>query len=169
MSRGWKSGNYRVTKFTTPLFRCGLRVSLPVRFPAAPPEQGLFVFTPMNILYTQIIKKRVPEANIQAEFYLLCRRHGIRILLEVKYENCRFDALVFNGERPFAIIEVKSRGPKRAIYGLNQNGRQMQKYSRYGLPIIGVVSPRHIISAFNKLLTLLNERPEAEQYQLLSQ
>lgn len=111
----------------------------------------------MNVSYSGIIRNgRVPEANIQAEFYMLCRKNGIQILLEVKYQNCRFDALVFKNDIPFAIIEVKNYSKKRSIKGLTSNGRQMQKYMKYNLPIIGVLSSKHIFSSFDKLLKLIN-------------
>lgn len=117
----------------------------------------------MNLKYSELINRRVPEANIQAEFYMLCRRHDIRVLLEVKYENCRFDCLVFLANEPFAIVEVKNY-MKRVV--LNGKTNQVRKYSKYGLPVIGVVSPKHIYSAFNDLLGLLNERHGSEIYPL---
>ena len=99
----------------------------------------------------------MPEANIQAEFYLLCRKYGIPILLEVKYQDCRFDAVIFKDDKPFAIIEVKNYSKQRQAKGLFAGGRQMRKYMKHGLPIIGVLSPGHIIPSFNRLLSLYQE------------
>ena len=117
----------------------------------------------MNLSYSKIINGgRVPEANIQAEFYMLCRKHGIKVLLEVKYENCRFDAVVFKDDKPFAIIEVKNYASRRCVIGLSKKGRQMQKYMKYDIPIIGVLSARHIISSFDRLLLLLDRAKESD-------
>ena len=111
----------------------------------------------MDLLYSDFIKKRVPEANIQAEFYRLCRANDIRVLLEVKYENCRFDALIFKDDRPFAIIEVKNYSHRKSTIGLTTKGRQMKKYMKYGLPIIGVLSSKHIHASFERLLLLIQK------------
>lgn len=110
----------------------------------------------MNITYSGVINSgRVPEANIQAEFYMLCRRHGIQALLEVKYENCRFDVLVFNNDRPFAIVEVKNYSNRTSIRGLKKNGRQYKKYTSYNIPLIEVLNSKQIIPKFQHLLTLI--------------
>jgi hypothetical protein len=112
----------------------------------------------MQITYDSIIKSgKVPEANIQAEFYMLCRKNGIQILLEVRYMDCRFDALVFNQGRPFAIIEIKNYGKKCSVRGLPKNGRQWNKYSRFGIPLIEVLNSSQIIPKFNALVEMLNQ------------
>lgn len=111
----------------------------------------------MNIRYSELINGRVPEANIQAEFYRLCRKHNIPILLEVSFEDCRFDAVIFQDDIPFAIIEVKNYSKKRSAIGLTKKGRQMKKYMRFGLPIIGVMSQKEIVPSFQRLLFLLEK------------
>lgn len=111
----------------------------------------------MNLKYSELIGGRVPEANIQAEFYRICRKHNIPILLEISFEDCRFDALIFQNDIPFAIIEMKNYSKKRAAVGLTKKGRQMKKYMRFGLPIIGVMSQKDIIPSFERLLILLQK------------
>ena len=111
----------------------------------------------MNFTFTGIISKGVPEANIQAEFYKLCRDAKIQVLLEITYKNCRFDAIVFRENKPFAIIEVKNYCLRRSRKGLNLNGRQMKKYKEFGLPIVGILNSKQIVPAFEKIVELLNK------------
>lgn len=114
----------------------------------------------MNLSYTHIIRYgKVPEANIQAEFYRLCRQNDVKILLEVKYQNCRFDAVVFNNDKPFAIVEIKNYGKKCTERGLKRTGRQWLKYSSYGIPVIEVLNSRQIVPKFNELLIMLQNTP----------
>lgn len=118
----------------------------------------------MNLRYSHIILDRVPEANIQAEFYRICRKYGIAILLEIKYEDCRFDAIIFRNDTPFAIVEVKNRSERSAEKGLNKRGRQMKKYTRFGLPIIAVLSSKHILPSVEKVLMLLQKADEQDSF-----
>ena len=110
----------------------------------------------MNLSYSHIIKYgKVAEANIQAEFYRLCRQNDVKILLEVKYHDCRFDAVIFYEDKPFAIIEVKNYGKRCSIRGLKRTGRQWLKYSRYEIPVIEVLNSRQIVPKFNELLIMI--------------
>mgnify|MGYP003437501825 CR=1 FL=1 len=110
----------------------------------------------MNLSYTHITKYgKVPEANIQAEFYRLCRQNGIPVLLEVTYDHCRFDILVFRNDRPFAIVEVKNFGTKGSMRGLKKTGRQYTKYKKFGIPIIELLNSRQIFTRFNELQIML--------------
>ena len=112
----------------------------------------------MNISYSGIIKSgRVPEANIQAEFYLLCRKHKIPVLLEVKYMNCRFDAVIFCNDRPCAIVEVKNFTEKTAKRGLKKNGRQYRNYTKFGIPLIQLLNSKQILKAFDDVLEIYNK------------
>ncbi len=117
----------------------------------------------LNVNYRQIVESRkIPEANIQAEFYMLCRKYKIQILLEVKYQDCRFDAVVFTDDRPFAIIEFKNRWRWDNLKPINEDTRQMKKYRRYGLPIIQVLSARQIIKSFNQLLQMIDAKGDVK-------
>lgn len=84
------------------------------------------------------LKKRIPEANIQAEIYHRLKLEGVSRILEYKHLKSRFDIMILEevGERAFAkgIIEVKSwakkgREPK-------WEGAQLQKYGKLGLPVL---------------------------------
>lgn len=110
----------------------------------------------MNLSYSHIIKYgKVPEANIQAEFYRLCRLHNVPVLLEITYQGCRFDALVFRNDRPFVIVEVKNFGTKGSMRGLKKTGRQYTKYKAHGIPIIELLNSRQIVTRFNEVLLML--------------
>lgn len=115
----------------------------------------------MNISYSGIIKKRrVPEANVQAEFYMACRKRGIPVLLEITYERCRFDALVFHNDKPVAIVEVKNYAKGALKRGLKPNSRQVRKYSKYGIPIIPVLATSHIMPAINSIAQIIESQNE---------
>jgi len=104
-----------------------------------------------------ILSGRVPEANIQAEFYRLCRKYGIEVLLEITHKGCRFDAVVFLDNRPFAIVEVKNYTERRASMGLSTKGRQLRKYSQFGLPVIGVLNSRQVTTSIDRILKMIEE------------
>ncbi len=84
-------------------------------------------------------KKRLPEANIQAEIYSRLRAIDIQCCLEYKIwinslqASSRADIVIIRDGYIIAIIEVKSRkvGSKP-----NKNGRQYQKYEAIGIPFI---------------------------------
>lgn len=98
--------------------------------------------------------KRLPEANIQAEFYHRCRLLGLRLCLEYKYEHCRFDAVMLdNKDNIYAIIEFKSR--IKPIIG-DYNTKQIKKYQQYGIPIIVCLDYFSIDKAIGKCIELLN-------------
>lgn len=119
----------------------------------------------MNIRYSEIIRKKAyAEANIQAEFYKLCRDSKIQILLEVKYEDCRFDAVVFLEDVPVAIVEVKNFSYATSMRGLNKTGRQFKKYSRYGMPVIALLNSKQIIPRFNQLLEIIERKQHEKQH-----
>lgn len=95
-----------------------------------------------------IIKNRITEANIQAEFYYSCRMNGINCYLEYKINGCRFDAVIYNNEKEIlAIVEIKSyitdREPKR-------NTKQIEKYSLHAIPIF-------MISRLNQIESVISE------------
>ena len=111
----------------------------------------------MDISYRGIINSaKVPEANIQAEFYMLCRKHNIPVLLEIKYKNCRFDAVVFKNDKPIAIVEVKNYSIKTSTRGLKKTSRQWIKYNSFGLPVIELLNSKMIFNAFDEVVRIYN-------------
>ena len=126
--------------------------------PDDPHREAFFIWrNAMNVRFSQIVAARkVAEANIQAEFYMLCRKHGVQVLLEVAHENCRFDAVVFVDDKAFLIVEVKNFSPRCSARGLKKTGRQWNKYSRYGLPIIEILNSRQIMPKFQEVLRLIS-------------
>lgn len=80
------------------------------------------------------VPKRLPEANIQAEFYHRCRLEGLRLCLEYKYEHSRFDCVMIGDDDSiYAIVEFKSK-VKPIVKSYNT--KQIQKYSQYNIPIV---------------------------------
>ena len=84
--------------------------------------------------HMNIVLNKLPEANIQAEFYHQCRLQKIKCILEYKVENCRFDALVYDENRNVkCIVEFKSYKTRKKP---KTNTNQINKYKKFGLPII---------------------------------
>lgn len=100
-----------------------------------------------------ISRNRIHESNIQAEFYHRCKLRGLNVYLEYRYERCRFDAVMINDNNDiYAIIEFKSR--KRPIKG-EYKTKQMEKYSKYNIPILLCVNLENIDKTINDCITLL--------------
>ena len=115
-----------------------------------------FYFLPLQKDFDMkfIRPKRLPEANIQAEFYHRCRLLGLRLCLEYKYEHSRFDAVMLDSDdNIYAIIEFKSR--IKPIIG-DYNTKQIKKYQQYGIPIIVCLDYFSIDKAIGKCIELLN-------------
>jgi hypothetical protein len=76
---------------------------------------------------------RLPEANIQAEFYHQCKLNNIKCYLHYKIDHSVFDAIIIKDNTIIKIIEFKS-------YVTNRDGKintkQLKKYSQYGIPIV---------------------------------
>ena len=86
--------------------------------------------------HMKIVLKRLPEANIQAEFYHRCREEKINCILEYKVGNCKFDAVVYDDKRnALLIIEFKSYKTNKAP---KTNTKQIEKYKKHGLSIMMV-------------------------------
>jgi len=126
--------------------------------------QRAFLFGDMDLLFSDFKsgKRRVSEANIQAELYLLCRNNGISILLEVTFESCRFDALIFHENKAVAIVEIKSYGRARMkkdpINGgfFHGNKRQKVKYLKHGLPLFVIPSKERIFPVFEEIVNFIH-------------
>jgi nicotinate-nucleotide pyrophosphorylase len=91
--------------------------------------------------------KRLPEANIQAEIYHVCKKNGIGCLLEYKIDNCRFDVVLFDTgtQEIYAIIEVKSfKYHTNKAWSGNEDTKQMRKYKTYGLPVYIIGRMEHV-------------------------
>lgn len=95
---------------------------------------------------------RIPSAIIQAEFYARCREEKIICYLEFKEKNARFDALIFDDllNKRF-IIEFKSYRDlsKKPII----DTKQLNKYKKFGLPIILITRIEQIDEIINYLKT----------------
>jgi len=94
-------------------------------------------------------KHTIPSANIQAEFYRQCLDNGISVYLEYKYENCKFDAVVYENDDVRFIVEFKSYATKRTP---KRNTKQMKKYGSYGIPVILVTRMEDVCLAINQIL-----------------
>jgi hypothetical protein len=100
-----------------------------------------------------IIKSRITEANIQAEFYHSCKMNGINCYLEYKIDGCRFDAVIYdNTNEILAIVEIKSyitdKEPRR-------NTKQIKKYSLHSLPIFMISRLDQIESVIDEIKKLI--------------
>lgn len=76
--------------------------------------------------------KRLPESNVQAEFYRQCKDNNINVCLEYKYNNCRFDAIVYDRYNfVWFVIEVKNyKNPKLGRKRFKYT-KQFKKYSSF--------------------------------------
>lgn len=87
------------------------------------------------------VPRKLPEANVQAEFYHRCRNFhrcrnlGLRLCLEYRLDNCRFDAVMINSrDEIYAIVEFKSWIRDKDV--MNYDSKQLQKYRAYGVPVV---------------------------------
>ena len=96
--------------------------------------------------------KKLPHADLQAEFYRFCCKEGVPVSLEYKYENCRFDAVIHNKGFVVAIIEIKSYRSKKPA---KLNTKQFAKYSQYGIPVFYVVRMKDIIPTIKSIKQIL--------------
>ena len=76
---------------------------------------------------------KIPEANIQAEFYHCCRSMGINCVLEFSTCCRRHDVLVLDetGQNAVALIECKAGRE----FNWNGTGRQARRYLMLHLPV----------------------------------
>ena len=92
----------------------------------------------MNALEIEYPKKTT-EAEIQAMVWGFLRGKEQDARLQVKTRHHKLDIVVFYKRSPYCIVECKAwsrRYSKERFYQLSQNTKQIQKYRRYGLPVI---------------------------------
>ena len=96
---------------------------------------------------------KLPEANIQAEFYMQCKLNNINCMLEYKTSGCRFDAIVYNNNlKIVAAVEVKSYSNQDYV---NTNTRQIAKYKKvckkYNIKLFLICNKKHIEEVITKI------------------
>ncbi|WMX12387.1 hypothetical protein [Aureispira sp. CCB-E] len=108
-----------------------------------------------------IKRKKISEANIQAEFYHQCRLYKIPFYLEFKYENSRFDGVVFDTKTHeiLIIVEFKSKVKSKKEY----NTLQIKKYKKYNLPIIVIDKVSQIEEGIIKIFRILWQTSVTEE------
>lgn len=85
--------------------------------------------------------KRLSEANVQAEFYMACRRAGMGCFLEysARWMNPpgrgRFDAVIHKAGEILAIVECKSTRKAKERHIKFPASRQFARYQEAGLPV----------------------------------
>ena len=100
-------------------------------------------------------RKRIPEANIQAEFYRQCKNNGINVCLEYRFSGCRFDAVVYDQNKFIHfIVEVKSyTDPNKKP---NWNTKQIKKYKQFRTPVLLIVRMEGIKEAIEHIKKEMN-------------
>ena len=106
--------------------------------------------------------KYTSEANIQAEFYHICKLHGIPCFLQYlsrwndrKKPGSHFDAIIHSKTEILCIIEFKKRKKSKKQRKIWFKGRQYTKYSKYNLPIYLVTCTDEILPIIRKIRKLL--------------
>jgi len=105
--------------------------------------------------------KRLHSANIQAEFYRKCRMLDLRICLEYKHDDCRFDAVAIDDDDNIvAIVEFKSYSAKfrQPHYTPNYNTKQITKYKKFGVPVFIVGRMNQVEYIIYKIVDLLKSQ-----------
>ena len=107
----------------------------------------------------EIKRKKITEANIQAEFYHQCRLLKIPCYLEFKFGNSRFDAVIYRPKtyEILIIIEVKNYIKPKKEY----NTLQFYKYKKYNLPIIVINNVDSIKESILQVLRILWKNAES--------
>lgn len=102
------------------------------------------------------VPRKLPEANVQAEFYHRCRNLGLRLCLEYRLDNCRFDAVMINSrDEIYAIVEFKSWIRDKDV--TNYDSKQLQKYRVYGVPVVFCSKYSKLDATIAKCMALLRE------------
>jgi hypothetical protein len=96
--------------------------------------------------------RRLHSANIQAELYSRCQRLGLECYLEYVHERNRFDALIVHQGNIVCIIEVKSYTRDKPA---NRATKQIDKYSKYGVPVLMLVRMADVDQIINEILGIV--------------
>lgn len=105
------------------------------------------------------LKKRLPEANVQAELYMKCREFGYPCILEYRVKGARFDAVIHRGEDIICIVEVKNlsrKAVKRRLSGERQY-KQIERYENYGVPVLCLWNMKYLDSVVAEIARLYHE------------
>jgi len=97
-------------------------------------------------------QKEISAGEVQAEVYRQLVNDGIKVAVEYKYLDCRFDLVVVKGSQILAIIETK-KAPK--VNKKYTSVKQLNKYSRFGIPVIytrGLAQVSETIKEVKKIL-----------------
>lgn len=97
---------------------------------------------------------RLAEASIQAILYGELQKLEIPCLLEVSFEDCRFDCVILRGDRVIAIIETKSYSNNREP---NLKTKQYAKYSRYNVPVIYLTRQENVHDVICEIQLVLED------------
>jgi hypothetical protein len=97
---------------------------------------------------------RLPENNLTIKLAIELDKLGINFLADYKYERCRFDLVVYQGDTLLVIIEVKSK-TFRNINKIKQ-GKQYYKYIQYGIPVIYCCHPTQIPTAVSEIKQVID-------------
>lgn len=79
---------------------------------------------------------RLPEANVQAEFYHWCRLLGCNCVLEMRTPAGRIDVAILDDQstRLLCIVECKREGRRHGI----SETCQIRRYKTIGVPVFGL-------------------------------
>lgn len=102
------------------------------------------------------IPYRIPEANIQAEFYHQCRLRQIKVFLQFPYEDCKFDCIVLDKSKKkiLCVVEIKYRKTTKKNY----NTKQMKKYRNFDVPVFLVTSKEDIVKTIIEIESIFHSK-----------
>lgn len=95
-------------------------------------------------------RKRISEANIQAEFYHQCRTLSIPCYLEYKQDTSRFDAVIYDPITLKILIIIEIKNSKKSK--VNEETKQFNKYKKFNIPIMVIRNSNDIKEAIVNIL-----------------
>lgn len=124
-------------------------------------------------------KKRLPEANIQAEVYHVCRMNKINCLLDYKVpiessttktgrvRNASLDVVLYDKDfNIVCIIEVKSYASKYKKFDINS--KKIFRYKELDIPIYGICRMSDVRSTLGDIVKyhpkVLDKAPKLKIY-----
>jgi len=101
---------------------------------------------------------KLPEANIQAHFYMRCVQENIPCMLEYRVKGSRFDAIIYKDTQVICIIEVKNLGASALRKRLTKARKyaQIDRYETHGVPVIGIWNMDFIEPSLNLIKAMLH-------------